>query len=357
MTTTTFDRGTLLRLCTQVRPALATADYIPALTHICFDGEYATAYNDISAISVACVPGFKALVPGELLIKALQSFKGEQVALTLGDKLLVQCGRSKVNLPVLPVSKFPFKLPAAGDIEVELTNEVTWGVDRCLIAVGTDGRQPARMGVTLEASRTGKAALFSTDGVTISKASTNAPIVLPGGTPLILPTFFCEQLVALAKAYVEVPRPLLELQPGALVASFGDKAIMCTKCPVDIEPLDFLQVISKHVDLDKIEYTALSESWTEVIGRSLLVQSNAIVKRIKISRVTKDSVMVSSTSAMGESEDIIDWTGPDFNPLMIDPTLMARALKQTNSVHFGKMVTVFANADRTFIHVVATYKP
>jgi hypothetical protein len=40
-----------LRLAKLVQPALSTQDYIPALKHIKFEGGYATAYNDVSAIT------------------------------------------------------------------------------------------------------------------------------------------------------------------------------------------------------------------------------------------------------------------------------------------------------------------
>ena len=346
--TTTIDRAKLLKLCAQVRPALATADYIPQLTHIEFRDAYALAYNDVNAISVKAEVGFDALVPGELLIKALSSFKGEQVALTLGDKLLCTSGRSKINIPVHK-GKFPFEAPDDTCPEVVFSEAMIEALERCLISVGKDARNPARMGVTLEATGEGKAAFYSTDGVSICRATTNAPIELPGDTPVILPTFFCEQMISLHRAYPTLP-VIVELLPAALIAGYGSEAMVYSKMAIDVEPLDFEKVLRKHFNPDKFKTAPIPDSMDSAIGRALLVQAGASNMRTKVE--CKGSKIMLSSSGIGDADDDLDFDG-DFDTHYVDPALLARGLKVCSRITFEKVVTVLTNDDQSFMFVVA----
>lgn len=350
-----IDRAQLLRLCAQVRPALATADYIPALTHIqFFDGDI-TAYNDVNAISVHAeeLGFFSACVPGELLIKVLSSLKGEQVALTLnGDKLLVTSGRSKINIPVLPTGKFPFELPAKFETEIVLHPDMFEAIGKCLISVGNDDKQPARMGVTLERSKTGHAAFYSTDGVTISRATTQAPVELPGDTPVILPTFLCEQMVAMRK--VHRGAATMEFHPGALIVAF-EKATLYSKTLIDVEAPDFEKVLRKHFNSDKLKVAPIPDAMDSAISRAQLVQQESGYKRTKMSCFWsggKGSITLSS-HGIGDADDDLEYTGPDFKTHSIDPVLLARGLKVCSHIAIEDMVTVLTNEDQSFMYVLA----
>ena len=159
---------------------LATQAYIPALTHIQFDGEYATTYNDISAISVRAKVDVEACLPGDLLIRALNSFGAENIAFQQGpkdDSLVISSGRSKLKLPVLPLSAFPYEAPDTKKAsEIVLDHSILKGIERCLLSVGNDPTHPAQMGVTLDADDKGNAVLFSTDNFTISRYQTKSKI-------------------------------------------------------------------------------------------------------------------------------------------------------------------------------------
>lgn len=348
--TTSIDRAKLVKLCAQVRPALATADYIPALIHIQFSDGFATAYNDVNAISVKADVGFDACVPGELLIKVLSSFKGEQVALTLGEKLLLTSGRSKINIPVLPANKFPFEPPTETCPELKLDEAMIEAIDRCLISVGTNPKQPARMGVTLEASGTGTASFYSTDGVTICRATTKSPVELPGDTPIILPTFLCEQIVSLQRTYPG-HKVIMELLPGALIAGWGNDAMVYSKTAIDVEPLDFEKVLRKHFNPDKLSAISIPDSMDSAVGRALLVQSGSAYLRTKVESTGKGLRL--SSSGIGDADDELDYAGPDFNSFHLDPALLARGLKVCSHIALEKHITVLTNEDRSFMYALA----
>ena len=359
---TTANRETLSRAANLVRPALATKEYIPVYTHIHFSGGRATACNDVSALSVACANPVECCVPGELLIRALSGFGGAEVSMQMKDStLLLKSGRSNVKLPTLPASDFLFDLPNPNEGEaVSLGRSVVKAIERCLLSVGTDNAHPAQMGVTLESEK-GLAVLYSTDNYTISRCSTEAKLKLPGDAPIILPRFFCEQLIGLAKAYPEATMDLV-MYPGALVVEFVDvregpdapaAAILFTKTPVDLEPMDFPRIVNKHVDLADIKKTlaVIPDAFDGALNRALLVLGSELQKKTKIT--AGDGLLImSSRSSLGESDDSMKFDMDDHN-FEVDPVLLTRGAKACALMGFTNRVTIMADTECNFIHIIA----
>lgn len=359
-----INREALLKLLNLVRPSLSTLDYLPILQHIRIaDGEL-LAHNDISAIS-ARIPDLElgCCVPGEVLIRALGSFNAEKVMLQPDEKgstILVVSGRSKVKVPTMALKDFPFTMPEATKKTpvLKLAADVLVGIQRCLISVGNDPTHPATMGVTLD-QEDGHAVLYATDNVTISRFETRSEISLPGDAPIILPTFFCEQLISLAKQCDGAVE--LELHPGALVAIFYDKEgndqiTLFTKVLVDLVPLEFNKIINRYCKLSGIaaKMHPIPASFDAAFSRALLVLSAERDKATKISS-TDSALKLLSTSAMGEATDTIAFDGasgetPDFH---IDPSLVARALKPCTEMGLFKQVMVLGDEKAQFIHLIA----
>ncbi len=353
----TTNRQALVKASAAVRPALATQDFIPALTHILFADGYATAYNDIAAISVRCQVEVERLLPGELLIKGLGSFSADQIVFQEGKNgaLVLSSGRAKMTIPTLDPKVFPLSWPAEDDgHEIELGHAILKGIERCLISVGNDPTHPAQMGVTLDIDDAKMAVLFSTDNFTISRYQTKNKIKLPGDTPVILPRFFCEQLVSLAKTYSEEEITLV-LHDGALLVEFGKMAKLFTRTPVDLEPLDFPSNISKVCKLEslKSKLEKIPDSFDAAFGRALLVLSAEVDKATKISP-SGSGFKLSSSSSMGDSDDSMDFDGdlPD-DPFHVDPSMIARASKACALIGFLPRAVVMSDADINFIHLVA----
>jgi len=357
----TINRESLLKIAGLVRPALATQNYIPALTHIKFDGKYATAYNDVSAISVRAELEIKRCLPGELLIRSLGSFGAESVLLQENVKdssVLLSSGRSKLKLPTLDLTGFPFQLDDNGGDEVALDHAILKGIERCLMSVGNDPTHPAQMGVTLDIDDKGLAVLYSTDNFSISRYQTKSKIKLPGDVPVIMPTFFCEQLIALSKAFSEEEMTLV-LQNGALLVEFGKAALLFSKTLVDLSPLDYPRIVSKNCNLDglKKQLSTIPDSFDAALQRALLVLSGEVDKATKVT-VSDDGLKLNSTSPMGDSDDSMKFDpGTDIDePFYFDPALIARASKVCGLIGFMQKVTVMADPDLQFVHLVAHCK-
>ena len=359
---TSTNREALAKIAALVRPALSTQSYIPALTHIKFDGEFASAYNDVSAIMVRASVDVEACLPGELLIRALNSFGAETINFqeSSGEKSVVlSSGRSKLKLPVLPLDAFPFKLPDADDAdEVTLDASILKGIERCLLSVGNDPTHPAQMGVTLEASKEApEAVLFSTDNFTISRYQTKTKIKLPGDTPIILPTFFCQQLVTLAKAFPD-EEAVLVLAEGALLVEFGKSAKLFNKTLVDLEPLDFPRIFDKHCKVSSLKKRlfVIPDTWDAAFSRAMLILGGETDKATKIT-VGSESLKLYSTSAVGDSDDSMsfdgDAAGAPSEPFYIDPSLVIRASKVCGLMAFNDKALALADAEAQFTHLIA----
>jgi DNA polymerase III sliding clamp (beta) subunit (PCNA family) len=351
------NRENLIKIANLVRPALASQAYIPALTHIRFDGQQATAYNDISAISVRCDLDAKRLIPGELLIKALGSFNGESIVIQDGKDgaVVVKSGRSQVKMPTLELAQFPLELPKGKAPEIEVTADILRGIQRCLVSVGNDPTHPAQMGITLDVGPEGNAVLYSTDNFTISCYETNSDITLPGDAPIILPRFFCEQLLKLKSAFPDAEAALL-LYDGAIVAELGnDLALIFSKTLVDVEPMDFPKVVKKHCDLNSLgkELQEIPPGFDEALERALLVLSGEVDKATKIT--PGDGVFaMHSSSSMGDAEDRFSkFEPPDMPAFHVDPTHLSRAGALCDKMAFLPRVVVMGGDNGKFVHLIS----
>jgi len=356
------NREALIKIANLVRPALASAAYIPALTHICFDGEYATAYNDISAIAVRAKVPVERCIPGELLIRALNSFGADQIMFQEGKDgaLVLSSGRGRVKLPTLEQKAFPYSPPDPekdrGAVAIAIDGGIIKGIERCLLSVNSDPTFPAQMGVTLDCGQDGFAVLYSTDNFTISRYQTKTEIDLPGDAPVILPRFFCEQMLSLARAFPE-EKIKLWLIGGALFAEFGRQAELFSKTPAEIEPLNFRAIVDKHVKLGKLkdQLFSIPNAWDSAFQRAMLVLSAEDDKATKIT-LAAGVINLHSTSDMGDADDQIPYDSADDDPrdpFHVDPTYVIRALKSCSMLGFTERVLILADGDLNFLHIIA----
>lgn len=360
----TMNREALLKIASLIRPALATQTFIPAYNHIAFDGDYATTHNDIAAISVRCSFPEPCCVPGELLIKALGSFSAESVLiqrLEAGQPLLITSGRSKLKVPTMPIKSFPFDLPTPDSKSpaVQMTPAMIDAIDQCLVSAGTNPNHPSTMGVTLDRDDDGKAVLFATDNYTISRHSTDEKVQLPGDAPVIMPTFFCNQLITLSRAFPDQKKDItLYLLKGALVVEFGEEgreATLFTKTIDDLEPLDFPKIVKRHVDLGKLDkiLAKIPDAFDSAFSRQLLVLGAELDKVTQV--VYDDGTMkLRSTSQVGESDENFAFDGPDEKlEFHVDPTFVIRGSKLCDKMALGDKVLVMAGDKEAFLHIIA----
>lgn len=342
-------REPFLRSLALARPAIAGQAYIAALTHFAFDGVTCCAYNDVSAISVRTPLELEACIPADNLQKVLNSLSAEKIVVSASEAgaVTISSGRSKVKLPTLPLEDFPFEFPTGKpDGVFKVTEALLRGMEKCLVGVGQDPTHPAQMGLTLEAD----GSLYSTDNFTISRYRTTKAVDLPGDIPVILPTFFCQQLLALAKAFPDEPVEI-ELRAGALVANLGEQAKLFTKFLVDVEPMDFTRIINRYFEGDdKPEYVEIPDGFDSAFDRALLILSSELDKATKLT-IAGGRLKLYSSSQYGEANDSLPVKLPDQEAFYVDPALVSRSSKICRKMLLLPKVMVMAEGG--FTHLIA----
>lgn len=362
----TANRGTLLRAATLVRPALADRGYVPAMTHIAFDGEWATAFNDRMAIAVRCDINVRRLIPGVLLVQGLSAFGGKEVLFhqNTDDSFVLKSGRSKMTLPTLALGAFPFDWPDSTDTQwIDIDVEMVRAIKRCLISVNKDATQPAQMGVTLDVDEYGHAVFFSTDNGSISRCECKAKVKLPGDAPIIMPQAFCEQLIDLSAAYNECP-PAMMLGPSWLEVQWneraggqaGPEARLFTAMPVDLDPMDFPKLLRRHCgDLSTIHKRTCTvpDAFDAALSRMLLVMGNETHKRVSV-QVNRGTMEMHASSNLGDADDSLQIDIDDAGPVPMEAGLVARGLKHTDHIGINDTVTILVGGEHgEFVHIVA----
>jgi len=352
-----IDRKTLAAITNMVRPALATVSYVPALTHICFDGEQATAFNDIAAIWVRAEMEYQGCLPGEQLIRTLGTFSSDKVNVELLDdgSTMLKSGRSKIKMPTLGIKDFPMPKLRVKDADfLPLDADIIKGIKLCLMNVGNDPTHAAQMGVTLDIGSEGQAVLFSTDNATISRYQTKTDIELPGDSPIIMPTFFCQQLIGLWEVFKEEDCKLM-LGADYLMVQFGrKKATIFSRVMPELEAMDFAKQIDKIVDVSKVKkmVSTIPDSWEACFQRAMLVLEGEADKFTEIA--DGEPLKLHTKAPMGEADDVMDPDVADFKgTVVVDPGLILRASKVAAKVLIGEQVTILTNEEGSFIHLIA----
>jgi DNA polymerase III sliding clamp (beta) subunit (PCNA family) len=355
---TTTDRAALLQALSLVRPALATQNYVPALTHICFDGMSAIAYNDVSSISVRSSLDIEKTLPGEMLIKALGTLQTAEVAFKDSDEpgsITLVSGKAKIKLAAMAIADYPMpELPTeAANTVMVLLPDFFNALALCLPTVGVDSTHPSHMGVTMECADK-HIHLFTTDNYTITRAVSPYTFdeALPGDPSIIMPTFFCQQLLALEKAY-QGEEILLEIHDGALIAKFGDMAVLFHRLLVDLEPVDFAKQIKRYVDQSFLDKNAapIPDEFEAAFERACMISAEDDDKVTEMS-VSSKRLLMSTSSSTGQATDAMTYP-IDVPKFLINPALVLRASKRCTKLAMMPNVMVLLSEDRNYMHLIA----
>lgn len=244
-------RKQLAEKLARVKPALASNDLIPALTHLWFSDGEVMAYNDAIALSTPCDVDISGMVPGAKLLALLATSRAKEVEFAAGDdEVSIKAAAVRIKLPLLPIDQPLFEMPEIeGDEALPASSaDFIAAVEECLRSVINDPSVPDQLGVTVIP---GKKALrlYSTNGATISSVTVPTAAKVEITRRVVLPQQFCEQLVKLARGDKKAK---LVLSGDHVLLRTGDGTRLFSKL-VEVEhPLDFPAQISAMVpeDLD-----------------------------------------------------------------------------------------------------------
>lgn len=192
----------------KVEPALAINQLIPLLTHYWFTGTHLMAYNDQIGLQYPMKTEFRGAVPGKFLellkVKSTSTSKNKPDKIELSGsttELVVKQGRRTNFRLAMLEPNFVFEMPKQSrrePLSEDSMEKLIDAVSHCLISVGRDTSTIEQLGITLEPENN-NVTLYATDGATISRSKL-APGTMRLEARVVVPTKFCEQMIALYRA-------------------------------------------------------------------------------------------------------------------------------------------------------------
>lgn len=303
-------RAAVLAKLETVAPAMSDGRIVKILSHIWFTGQEVMCFDDNIAIAVPFEQDqIIGAVPGKLLIDFMRVITRNEIQFTRSDNqvLLTATNSSmKAKFPLLPPEEFVFSWPEAPNdpgMSIVADDVIRTAIKACMRSIGSDGHIPETRGVTIVASET-KVVFYATDSATLTRA------LAPGHTAsktfrAILPTAFCEQLIALSKK-----EGLLTITEN--YAEFvNDDVRLYGRLLGTAEPLDFESTIERVFPSNSIKQAvAIPGNLSEVLTRACIITKDTATSEALTIFTVKDSVLkIEASTERGSNKDVIKLTG------------------------------------------------
>lgn len=319
-----YFRSALLVALNTVKPALSVKGLIEELTHVWFDGNSITAYNDGDlGIQVPFKSDFKGGLPGALLLGLMHNSRAKEVELEPTDDghMKLVAARTRAKLAVLDADRAVWS-PSVPKKKatLELTESFMSALKAVLVSVGNDTSIPEKLGVTLS-FLSGNLSLYTTDSKSV------CAVLLEDGYPmkdgsLILPTAFCEQLLRLfpegGSLWLTNDSAMVKNDHGITLFS---KLIDCAS------PLDFVQTIAAHTNTPKDAEFDVPSKLALALDRVMVLLDGVVGESVDMAVFAGNLRLEASVEGRGSIKESI--AVPDNVPEMsirIDPALIKRAL-------------------------------
>ena len=191
-----MNRVELLATIKKVAPAISSKTFLPILSHVCFDGEYVTACDDVVAMRTPCKTAFQGCVPGEKLMAVLGASRATEAGFEpTNSEVVLKLGRTRVRFATLSTGKFPFSVPGGKGTKLTMDEQLRGAIAVASKSAGQDSAYPNRLGITCMFSKK-KLYLYASDDKTIAKVVTPLESALAGQSFILSPRF-CELLLSL----------------------------------------------------------------------------------------------------------------------------------------------------------------
>lgn len=358
-----MNRLALLSALKTMHPFLSQNDFIPMLTHFCFvGGEKIVAYNDVQAMVLPFKTPLDCAVPGSLLLKCLNTLKSDEIDLSLkGTDLTVISGKTKIEFKVLSPDQFIFESPEYENTPILMSVGCLEGMKKCLLSVGTSPTHQKMNGITIVIEED-KVSMYSTDAVAISRYTFYERTDVKNGdtVTLILPTFFCQQLINLATEFCK-DGDYIKLkyeQNKSIVAEVGEEGSVFKIYSrlIDAVPLDFEATIEKSIgDLDEIELQPLPEMLQAAFERAqLLIGNEERHAKSTTLQVRDEEIRLTTESSIGTVKDYIDLPNKlgNFDAHLV-PDKLLRVYPVVSKISFRKNLVLATGSDGAFLHLIS----
>ena len=356
------NRPQLLAAVGIVRAALVSRPYVQSLSHILSAGGWLTTYNESIAITTkldAEVADLDCCIEGERLYAALSQFAGTTLDVKVSEgALTLKSGKSIIKLGTLPAADFLFETPTlAGGNRLAINQIFIDGITSCLVGVSKDEALPAAMGVTMSTDAgVDNITLYSTDNKTITRFQTDLPWESMTRAATILPAQFCEQLVSLYKT-LRCTHVWMHLGDVQAVVRFDDHTVLTARLQSEYEVINYEDKIQGLCPLETIAAGAMRipDGIDGALGRAVLVLGNESNLAVRFECAPGTLALDASTATSSSHDDLVldDYAGDGLLRFNVDPALVARGIKQCDSMLPLPGVLVMLGAKGRLIHLVA----
>lgn len=353
-----FNREELLGKLDVAKMAADPREFLPILSHFCFDGKNVTAYNDWIGIRVACKSNFRLALQANVLLKLLLSVSTEEVDIGFSKStVFLKAGPSRTGvrarLPYMGEEDFAFEWPNLKrlqkcEMSKAMAAKFLKGLKLCLSSVGD--QMPFQMGVTLyEVGDTLR--MYSTNNLAMSRywmPSTGLAEI----ENIILPTTFCQAILKAAAVYGHEGMKLMRGRNFAIV-QLGSECTMWGKFIANDDPVDFEKVFKQHLGKYKQGRQKVPNNFSEIFQRALLMLTTGDdgMRKTVVVQLAGNTLTVESKSSLGKvkSSAVFKKTWPS-REVVVDAELAARAAENCDVVYFGRGAAVFGKG--AYTHMV-----
>lgn len=298
-----MERSEITRILKKLEPALATKDLIQVFACFCLDGEQATAYDGVVALSHPLNIGLKGAVRGKVLLSFLGACRAKELKIETGDgSTIVKAGRSKLDTPVLPEEDFIFKFPGTKNaVEFSANEAFMKALSKSLISLGRDPTHRFRLGVTVVFKKN-KLTMYSSDNRTATRIHVKLKEEGPEKLVIQLPPRFCELLHDINR---EDSVQTILMTKKWIQAKFESGLRLFSQAISDPEPETFVRLFESSDD-EKLEKQMLPipKGFDRSLDRALVVlpYSNDPYTKLKIK---EDKIILTTDSEAGNVRDAL----------------------------------------------------
>ena len=348
-----MNKDKLLPILKTLTPALSTSEALAALSCFNFTGKTVHAFDDQVGIISPFTSEFQGGVKGKLLLAFLNGSKKADIDVTEKEgTLLLKSGRSKLELPVVPVDEFLFEVPKAGKKakEIELTASLIEGIQKCMVSMGVDSNHPWRMGVTLTGCKAG-VWIFSSDNLTTTRVLVKDQNLAKAfkNVELLLNPRFCSLLVRLA---TQLEAKTITFTQYWAVAKFKGNIRLFGKTGQEVTAGRFKQLFSLVASKDaRAKMVKIPEGADESLAGALAVLASSADKTTGL-KIAKGRLSFNTESTNISLFDSLPVKGHEDIEVACPADFLQRAMKTFDSFVVEDNCVLFKKGPA--LHIVTT---
>ena len=318
----TIERAALLKALGHVQSVVERRNTIPILSNILLSADRDTLSFSATDLDMEIIDEGRAQIevagqitaPAQTLYEIVRKLPdGSDVSLSFsGDdpRLVIQAGRSRFNLPVLPAGDFPVMSSDGLSSRIAVdTNELIRLIDKTRFAISTEETRYYLNGLYLHTVNDGgvtKLRAVATDGHRLALAEMDAPEGAAGLPGIIVP----RKTIQEARRLMESAGEQVDLQISAQKVRFEFGRAALTSKVIDGAFPDYLRVIPR--DNAKI-LTLDNDLFAKAVDRVATIsaeKSRSVKLAIEPGRITLTVRNMEAGQAVEEVE--VDYDGEPF---------------------------------------------